>query len=115
MNEKLSEEELIKLIDDETERSELLKDFPFNDLYTIEQRGNRTKVLSVRFSEEEFARLVAASENTGIPVSGLARQLIIDGLTENPEKTDLKSIATMLESVSKQLLAAANTKQPDAA
>lgn len=114
MNEDLTEEELIKLIDDETERSELLKDFPLNDLYTIEHRGTRTKVLSIRFSEEEFARVVAASVNRNTAVSNLARQLIFEGLDEAPEKTDLKILASMLDSVSRQLVSAANSIKPTA-
>lgn len=105
MNKEYDDEELIRILDLETEHSEKYKDFPIQDLYTIEHRGTRTKVLSVRFSESEFEKLQAAAAGSRVTVSVLVRNWIADLLTEESHPTDLKEMAHTLESLSKRLAA----------
>lgn len=101
----MNEKELEELVVSESEWAEAHRDMPFLDDYTIEHRGVRSRVRSVRFSEDEHERLRAAAESAHLTVSQLIRLWVAERLDDESEGTDLKAMAHTLESLSKRLAA----------
>ncbi len=77
--------ELDRILDEETEASELGRDAePTAATKVSRPNRNKSKVFSVRLSESEMAALQDAADYADLPPSTLARQFIVLGLRELP-------------------------------
>lgn len=47
------------------------------------RRNTRTRVLQVRLTDDEFARVQARAEALGVPLSTVGRDLILGGISED--------------------------------
>lgn len=64
-------------------------------------RKNRGTVLSVRLGPEEFDDLTSQADTLGIPVSTLARALIVRGMRESGESTATETAAAVTHALEK--------------
>lgn len=89
--------ELKDLIDAEgaaAERAEAEQDSPKRADVRVTRGHDRAKTLQIRLNEDELAELVALAEDRGLPVSTVARQLLLQSLAPTE---DLKSALDKLE------------------
>lgn len=89
--------ELKDLIDAEgaaAEMGEAEQDSPKRTDVRVTRGHDRAKTLQIRLNEGEFEELVALAEDRGLPVSTVARQLLLQSLAP---ADDLKSALDKLE------------------
>jgi hypothetical protein len=79
-----------KLIEQEIEAMEASSDQPDRADRAKPIRKNRGEILSLRLRPEELEELTAAAEAKGVPVSTLARSLVVQGLRPQPEPVPLE-------------------------
>lgn len=85
---------LKKLIDDEAKASEAGEVAPARAGVKVTRGHDRAKTLQIRLNHEELGELTALAETRGLPVSTVARQLLLQAL--NPVG-DLKAALDRLE------------------
>ena len=88
---------LKKLIDDEakaSEAGEVDQSVPARIAVKVTRGHDRAKTLQIRLNDEELGELTALAETRGLPVSTVARQLLLQAL--NPVD-DLKTALDRLE------------------
>jgi antitoxin component of RelBE/YafQ-DinJ toxin-antitoxin module len=92
-----------ELIASEAEASEQNRDAEIRAGSKVTRGHNRTRTLQVRLNEDEFASLTAIAEQLGVPVSTLARDLLLRQLaspTASPQaviarmRADLDALAS---------------------
>ncbi|WP_119698746.1 hypothetical protein [Microbacterium halotolerans] len=67
-----------------SEESEPRRHDPLPENAVGESRGDQPKIVSVRLSAAQYASLVEGASERNLPVSTLARALILDGLEGRP-------------------------------
>ncbi|MGH3320099.1 MAG: hypothetical protein ACRDN9_07945 [Streptosporangiaceae bacterium] len=91
----MNEQELERLIDEETEASERTRGEPLSDR-AKRRRPTRTEVYSVRLTPEEVAEIQRIADDAEIPASGLVRDWVRQGLAAERDG----SVADLVEALS---------------
>jgi hypothetical protein len=94
--------ELDRILDEETEASELGRDAePTAAAKVSRPNRNKSKVFSVRLSESEMAALQETADKANLAASTMARSLIVSQLTETPTPAALR--AAVADELTKQM------------
>lgn len=76
----MTRDDLEQTLRREAEYAESHQDEPIRQGSVVTHRGQRSRMLSIRMSESEFAALERAAGASGVPVSRLAREWIAQKL-----------------------------------
>lgn len=87
----------------EAEYAESHQDEPIRQGSVVTHRGQRSRMLSIRMSESEFAALERVAGASGVPVSRLAREWIAQKLATEGSPGDVAELADAVAVLARRL------------
>ncbi len=99
----MSRDDLEQTLRREAEYAESHQDEPIREGSLVTHRGQRSRMLSIRMSESEFAALERVAGASGIPVSRLAREWIAQKLATESSPSDVAELAEAVAMLAQRL------------
>ena len=102
-NRAVTRQDLEQNLRSEADYAESHPDEPIREGSLVTHRGQRSRMLSIRMSESEFAALERVAGASGVPVSRLAREWIAQKLATESSPSDLAELAEAVAVLAQRL------------